>query len=149
MSGPTPSFWKTRSLAQMTRDEWEALCDGCGRCCLHKLEDVETGEVHYTSVACRYLDNDCRCGSYSRRHALVPDCVVLTPELVPTFKWLPSTCAYRLVAEGRDLAWWHPLVSGDAASVHEAGISVKGKTVDERYVHPDDYEVRVIRWVEQ
>jgi len=141
------AFWKTRSLAQMSRSEWESLCDGCARCCLHKLEDAETGEVHYTSVACRYLDSDCRCGNYPDRNSLVPDCVVLTPERVDEFSWLPTTCAYRLIAEGKDLEWWHPLVSGDPATVHAAGISVAGKTVDERYVHPDDYEERIIRWV--
>ncbi|HKI74916.1 MAG TPA: YcgN family cysteine cluster protein [Pseudomonadales bacterium] len=145
----TEPFWKTTALADMSREEWESLCDGCARCCLHKLEDVDTGEVHYTSVACRYLGDDCRCGHYPRRHRLVPDCVVLTPRRVREFKWLPTTCAYRLLAEGKDLAWWHPLVSGDPDTVHSAGISVQGKTVDERYVHPDDYEARIIRWVNQ
>lgn len=142
-------FWKTKRLAEMTREEWESLCDGCARCCLHKLEDIDTGDVHYTSVACRYLGDDCRCEHYPRRHRLVPDCVVLTPRRVGEFKWLPSTCAYRLVAEGKDLEWWHPLVSGDSDSVHRAGISVRDKTVDERYVHPDDYEEKIIRWVVQ
>lgn len=141
------AFWKTKQLSEMTPQEWESLCDGCARCCLHKLEDEDSGEVHYTSVACRYLGNDSRCKHYAQRHTLVPDCVELTPDSLQRYSWLPSTCAYRLIAEGKDLAWWHPLVSGDADSVHAAGISVRGKTLDERYVHPDDYESRIILWV--
>ena len=143
------AFWKHKPMAEMTTDEWESLCDGCARCCLHKLEDIDTGDVYYTAVSCQYLGQDCRCGDYPNRHELVPECVVLTPERVEEFHWLPTTCAYRLVAEGKDLAWWHPLVSGDPETVHEAGISVRGKTVDERYVHPDEFEERVITWVEQ
>lgn len=142
-------FWKTKSLAEMTAEEWESLCDGCARCCLHKLEDIDSGDVYYTSVACRYLGDNCRCAHYPRRHDLVPDCVELTPENLPSFSWLPATCAYRRVAEGKPLEWWHPLVSGDAGSVHAAGISVRGKTIDERHVHPDDYESRIIHWVAQ
>lgn len=145
----TEPFWKTKRLAEMTPEEWESLCDGCARCCLHKLEDADTGEVHYTAVACRYLSDDCRCTHYPQRHSLVPDCVVLSPERVDAFSWLPATCAYRRIAEGKELEWWHPLVSGDPGSVHAAGISVHGKTVDERYVHPDDYASHVIRWVQQ
>ena len=140
-------FWKTKSLAEMTEAEWESLCDGCARCCLHKLEDVDTGEVHYTSVVCRYLGRDCRCTHYSQRQKLVPECIDLNADKLAELPWLPTTCAYRLLAEGEDLPDWHPLVSGDAGSVHAAGISVRGKTIDERYVHPDDYEARIIRWV--
>lgn len=143
-------FWKDKSLSEMSREEWESLCDGCAKCCLHKLEDVDTGNVHYTSVACRYLDQKkCACTEYERRNELVPNCVWLTPDRVEEFQWLPSTCAYRLVAEGRDLEWWHPLVSGDPDTVHQAGISVRNKVIDERYVHPDEYEEQIIRWVEQ
>ncbi|MCH7743947.1 MAG: YcgN family cysteine cluster protein [Proteobacteria bacterium] len=143
-------FWKEKSLAEMSRQEWESLCDGCARCCLHKLEDEDSGEVHYTSVACKYLDEStCRCTSYQDRHSLVPDCVWLTPDTVEAFRWLPTTCAYRLVAEGKDLAWWHPLVSGRAESVQEAGISVRGKCISEEHVHPDNFEENIIRWVEQ
>ncbi|MBD3647367.1 MAG: YcgN family cysteine cluster protein [Pseudomonadales bacterium] len=142
-------FWKQKSLEEMTREEWESLCDGCARCCLHKLEDVDTGEVHYTSVVCQYLDQDrCRCTEYERRNELVPNCVWLTPETAKAYKWLPSSCAYRMLAEGRDLEWWHPLVSGDPDTVRTAGISVQGRVVDERYVHPEEYEEQVIRWVE-
>ena len=140
-------YWRTKSLEEMTREEWEALCDGCARCCLIKLEDEETGEIAYTDIACRLLDlGTCRCSRYRQRLRLVPQCVDLTPEQVRSFDWLPSTCAYRLVAEGRDLAWWHPLVSGDPETVHRAGISVRGRVVPER--RGDDPEDRVVTWPE-
>ena len=140
-------YWRTTSLEEMTRAEWEALCDGCARCCLIKLEDEDTGEIAYTDIACRLLDiGTCRCSRYRQRLRLVPQCVDLTPEQVRRFDWLPSTCAYRLVAEGRDLAWWHPLVSGDPETVHKAGISVRGRVVPER--RGDDPEDRVVTWPE-
>jgi uncharacterized cysteine cluster protein YcgN (CxxCxxCC family) len=121
-------FWKTKSLAEMTPGEWESLCDGCGKCCLCKLEDIDTGEIHWTSVACRLFDPAlCRCRDYAHRQEKVPDCIRLSPENVGTISWLPSTCAYRVLAEGGELAWWHPLVSGDPRSVHRAGISVRGR----------------------
>ena len=121
-------FWRAKTLAQMNAREWESLCDGCGRCCLVKLEDEETGTIHPTDVACTLLDEDaCRCRDYGNRQAKVPDCLRLTPETVPALSWLPPTCAYRLLAEGRDLYWWHPLVSGDPETVHVAGISVRGR----------------------
>jgi uncharacterized cysteine cluster protein YcgN (CxxCxxCC family) len=121
-------FWKTKSLEDMTAAEWESLCDGCGKCCLAKLEDEDTGEIHWTSVACRLFDaGTCRCKDYANRLAKVPDCVQLTPRNVRTLTWLPSTCAYRLIANGKDLFNWHPLVSGDPRSVHRAGVSVRGK----------------------
>lgn len=133
----------------MTGEEWESLCDGCARCCLHKLEDEETDEVHYTGVVCRYLDLEvCRCTEYARRTELVPDCVQLTPVGALDYKWLPVTCAYRTVAEGRDLAWWHPLKSGRRETVIEAGIAVTGRCIQEQHVHPDDYEEQIITWVE-
>jgi uncharacterized cysteine cluster protein YcgN (CxxCxxCC family) len=129
----TEPFWKTKSLAEMSREEWESLCDGCGKCCLHKIEDVDTGEVSYTNVACRQLDlGTCRCSNYAERKRLVPDCLILTPDSVGEMDWLPETCAYRRVAAGKDLAWWHPLISGDPETVHLAGISVRGRVISER-----------------
>jgi uncharacterized cysteine cluster protein YcgN (CxxCxxCC family) len=139
------SFWKTKPLADMTRQEWESLCDGCARCCLEKIEDADTGEVAYTCVACPLLDSQhCRCRAYADRHRLIPDCLVMTPASVKTFHWLPRTCAYRLIAEGRDLPSWHPLVSGDPDSVHRAGISVRGKVVAQRYVDLEHLEAYII-----
>ncbi|MBV8913545.1 MAG: YcgN family cysteine cluster protein [Acetobacteraceae bacterium] len=126
-------FWKTKSLGEMTRAEWESLCDGCGRCCLHKLRDEETEELAFTNVACRLLDtHTCRCRNYARRREHVPDCVSLTAESLATIDWLPPSCAYRLLQEGKDLPWWHPLVCGDPSTVHRAGVSVRGRAVDER-----------------
>ena len=121
-------FWRAKGLEAMSPAEWESLCDGCARCCLVKLEDEETGEIAYTDVGCTLLDaKSCRCRDYPGRQARVPDCVRLTPDVVGALHWLPPTCAYRLVAEGRDLYWWHPLVSGDPRSVHLAGISVQDR----------------------
>jgi uncharacterized cysteine cluster protein YcgN (CxxCxxCC family) len=143
-------FWETKTLRQMSSEEWESLCDGCARFCLHKLEDEESEEVFYTDVACQYLEQDaCRCTEYQDRNRLVPNCVWLTPDDVDTFHWLPTTCAYRLIAEGQALPSWHPLVSGRAESVHEAGISVAGRCVSEAFVHDEDFEDRIIHWVEQ
>lgn len=126
--GEAPPFWKKVPLERMTRQQWESLCDGCGRCCLEKLEDEDTGALYFTDIACRLLDGrSCRCRSYADRHQYVPDCVKLTPGKVRRLSWLPPTCAYRLVDEGKDLYWWHPLVSGDPRTVHAAGVSVRGR----------------------
>ena len=136
-------FWKTMTLEQMNREQWESLCDGCGRCCLHKFQDGKTGKVTYTWVSCYLLDvQACHCSGDGNRTTLVPDCLVLTPELIP--RWLPRTCAYRRLSEGRDLDAWHPLVSGDPESVHRAGISVRDKAVSEVYVHPEDVDFYAI-----
>ena len=144
MSGKQP-FWKTTALEDMTQQQWESLCDGCGLCCLNKLEDEDTGEVHYTRAACKYLDiGACRCKDYENRTDNVADCVDLTPSRMRRLHWLPETCAYRLVAEERDLAWWHPLVSGDPESVHQAGVSVRGRVVSEEGVK--DLEDYLIQW---
>ncbi len=144
MRQPAP-FWKTRRLDEMTHEEWESLCDGCGRCCLHKLRYEDTGLLSFTNVACRLLDlESCRCGNYSRRRRLVPDCVNLTAAVVAEIDWLPPSCAYRRLAEGRDLAWWHPLVSGDRDTVHRAGISVQGRAVSERQAGP--LEHHIVEW---
>ena len=138
-------FWRTKTLVQMTRAEWESLCDGCGRCCLHKLAYVDSGEVEYTNIACRLLDiGKCRCMDYENRQAEVPDCRALTPETVRATAWLPPSCAYRLLDEGKDLAWWHPLVSGDANTVHEAGISVRGRVVTE--AQAGDEADHIVTW---
>ncbi len=143
-SGP---FWRAKSLAEMTPQEWESLCDGCGRCCLNKLEYEDTGQIEWTDVACRLFDDKtCRCRDYPHRHDVVPDCLALTPQNVPTLSWLPMSCAYRLVAEGRDLYWWHPLVSGDPETVHTAGVSARGRTVSERRVKLEDFEDHVVAW---
>lgn len=141
-------FWQRKMLADLTPAEWEALCDGCGRCCLHKLEDEDTGELYFTNVACRLLDlSTCRCRQYSRRVELIPDCLMLSPTNLELFKQLPSTCAYRLLAEGRPLPDWHPLVTGDVDSVHRAGISVRDKVVSEEYIHPEQLPEHMISWV--
>lgn len=140
-------FWKTRSLEEMSRREWESLCDGCARCCLNKFEDDETGEIEWTSIHCRMLDaGACRCSDYEHRSEHVPDCIQLTPQNVRTLSWLPVSCAYRLIAEGRDLYWWHPLVSGDPETVHQAGISIRGRTVDEMAVPFEDWEDHIVEW---
>lgn len=133
----------------MSAQEWESLCDGCGKCCLHKLEDEDDGQVYYTNIACRLLSSaDCRCQRYEERLQLVPDCINLSPADVDQFHWLPVTCAYRLVAEGKPLQPWHPLISGDPDSVHRAGISVKGKIFPESAVAEEDYEDFIVHWVE-
>lgn len=132
MSELRERFWERYSLKELRRAEWEALCDGCGKCCLHKLEDEETGRIYRTNVACRLLDRETgRCGDYKNRRAFVPDCVQLRPELVHQLDWLPGTCAYRRVDEGKPLPAWHYLVSGDREAVHEVGASVRGWTISE------------------
>ena len=141
----TQPFWKTKRLEQMTDAEWESLCDGCGRCCLHKLRDDDTQALSFTTVACRLLDPDsCRCGDYAHRSVRVPDCVQLTPKSVQDIDWLPPSCAYRRVAEGKGLAWWHPLVSGTPETVHEAGVSVRGRSIGERRAGP--LEHHIVEW---
>ena len=133
----TEPFWKTKRLDQMSHAEWESLCDGCGRCCLHKLRDDVTEALSFTNVACRLLDlHGCGCSDYARRQAKVPDCVSLTHEALDEIDWLPPSCAYRMVAEGRGLAWWHPLVSGDPETVHSAGISVRDRAISEERSGP-------------
>jgi uncharacterized cysteine cluster protein YcgN (CxxCxxCC family) len=128
----TGKFWEDLPLEKLDRAQWEALCDGCGKCCIHKLEDEETGELHATNVACRLLDRRMgRCSDYKHRHAYVPECVRLTVRNVPEIEWLPSTCAYRLRSEGKPLPDWHYLVCGDPEAVHAAGESTRGWTVSE------------------
>ncbi|WP_196157651.1 YcgN family cysteine cluster protein [Reinekea sp. G2M2-21] len=138
-------FWKRKTLQEMSQTEWESLCDGCGKCCLQKLEDEDDGMVYYTRVVCRYMTDDCRCSEYQNRHELVPNCVWLRPEDVENFFWLPSTCAYRILAEGRDLPLWHPLVSGDPHLIHAVNISVSHMDlVADDQVPEDDWQNYVI-----
>lgn len=141
-------FWETKPLEALTTSEWESLCDGCGRCCLVKLEDEDTEQVHYTDVGCRLFDaSSCRCSDYRRRRSKVKDCLKLTPDLVRALTWLPRSCAYRLRAEGRQLYWWHPLVSGTPDSVHVAGISVRGRVAaSESELGLDDYPSHIVAW---
>lgn len=138
-------FWMSKSLGAMTRDEWESLCDGCGQCCLLKVEEEDTGKIYVTKVACHLLNvGSCQCSDYENRHASVPDCVVIKPDELPQISWLPKTCAYRRLAEGRGLAWWHPLVSGTTETVHQAGVSVQGRARSETRVRLDAIEKYII-----
>lgn len=138
-------FWEYKSLSELTTDEWESLCDGCGKCCLYKLENEDTGEVFVCNVACRLLDLEtCQCRDYAHRKQLIPDCTVLTIERIEEFRWLPSTCAYRLLSEGKPLASWHPLISGDVSSVHSAGISICGRVISED--EADDLQQHITDW---
>jgi uncharacterized cysteine cluster protein YcgN (CxxCxxCC family) len=144
---PVEPFWR-KGLENLDKSEWESLCDGCGRCCLVKLQDEDTGEIHFTDIACKLFDGDtCRCRDYPDRRKFVRDCVKLTPAKVETIPWLPPTCAYRLVHEGKDLRWWHPLISGSAETVHEAGISVRGRVgATEGQIRLRDYVDRIVAW---
>ncbi len=140
MDSDEQPFWRVKRLEDMSEGEWEALCDGCGRCCMNKLEDEDTGEIHLTRLACGLLDlKSCRCSDYPNRKEKMPDCVRIDPTKARELPWLPETCGYRLVAEGRDLAWWHPLVSGSAETVHQAGISVRGWARSEKGVKLERY----------
>jgi uncharacterized cysteine cluster protein YcgN (CxxCxxCC family) len=138
-----------KRLAAMSRAEWESLCDGCARCCLHKLQDEDTGTIFYTMVACQYLDLEtCRCTQYANRSELVPTCIQLTPEKIEQLKWLPRSCAYRRVFEGKQLNGWHPLISGNPQSIHRAGMSIRGKAILESEVDMEKLEDYVIDWLE-
>jgi uncharacterized cysteine cluster protein YcgN (CxxCxxCC family) len=142
-------FWEQKALAELSSTEWESLCDGCAKCCLHKLEDESDGKIYYTKVRCRYLDEaSCRCSDYPNRSRLMPNCIQLSAADLGDYHWLPQTCAYRLLAEGQDLPDWHPLVSGDPNSVHAAGVSIRGRAISDEFVHPDGYDEHIINWVE-
>lgn len=135
-------FWRAKRLEEMSAEEWESLCDGCGCCCMHKIEDEETGAIYETSVACRLLDShSCRCRDYCNRQKLVADCIALTRAKIAKLPWLPNHCAYRLLAEGKDLKSWHYLISGSRESVHEAGVSARGRVeaYEDALAEPEDY----------
>ena len=143
----TDRWWETTPLNEMSPDQWEALCDGCAKCCLLKLEDEDTGEIAYTRLHCKLLDAEsCRCSDYANRKSIVPDCVKLTPENLSHLKWMPQTCAYRLIHEGKPLFDWHHLKSGDKATVHETGNSIQGMTVSEETVLDEDQIDWIIDW---
>ena len=145
-------YWETKRLDEMSTEEWERLCDGCGLCCLVRFEDEETGEVIPTKVHCKLFDpNACACSDYANRKTHVPDCIKLTPGNIEALEWMPRSCAYRRLYEGRPLAWWHPLVSGDPETVHQAGVSVRGQTVsEETLADPEDaLDYEASDWVEE
>jgi len=143
----TDRFWEVKSLGEMTDIEWESLCDGCGRCCLNKLEDEDTGEIYYTNVACHLLNLEtCACKDYSHRLERVPACIRVETQTAAQIKELPASCAYRRLANGESLPDWHPLISGSPDSVHTAGISVCGRVVSEEYIHPDQLPEHIINW---
>ncbi|MEE9452929.1 MAG: YcgN family cysteine cluster protein [Paracoccaceae bacterium] len=148
-SGLRHQFWKRFALNELPLDEWEALCDGCGRCCMLKLEDEETGKIAYTNIACRLFDDTtCRCGNYALRQQLVKTCVHVQPEnLEEILEWMPLTCAYRMVSEGKPLPDWHPLISGTRDSVDKVGISMHKKTIPEFDVGEDDWLDHTIKGI--
>jgi uncharacterized cysteine cluster protein YcgN (CxxCxxCC family) len=140
------SFWKTKKLAEMTAEEWESLCDNCGKCCLHKLEDEDTGKIAFTSVACRLINlNTCRCTRYNERTKLVAECLDIRKLDVEKYNWLPSTCAYRLLNESKELPAWHPLLTGSPASVKRAGVSISSYAIKESMAM--DLEDHIIEWL--
>jgi len=141
MSTLTDKFWEHKSLESLNQLEWEALCDGCGKCCLHKIEDEDTGYVHFTKVACKLFNNsNCLCSNYNNRHNYVPDCLKLTPTTVKeNIYWLPSTCAYKLLYQEKPLPEWHPLITGNKNTVHQNKDSIKGKTVSEKTINENEW----------
>ena len=141
-------WWHTKSLAEMNDDEWEALCDGCAKCCLVKLEDADTEEIYYTNVSCQLLDTEsCRCSDYAGRTNVVDDCLKLDRSNVNQLEWLPHSCSYRLLAAGQPLPEWHHLRTGDREAMHNYGASLRGKVTSELNVHDDDIEDHIIRWI--
>lgn len=142
-----PGFWQTKPLSALTRDEWEALCDGCARCCLYKIQDIDTDELLYTNVACRYLNpQTCQCTDYQNRSVIMPTCIPLNPQNIQEIQWMPNTCAYRLLAEGKPLRWWHPLISRTRDTIQQADISIKGHFIPELKADLDHLEDYVIEY---
>ncbi|MBT8473282.1 MAG: YcgN family cysteine cluster protein [Marinicaulis sp.] len=140
-------FWKSKSMADMTDQEWESLCDGCGKCCCLRMEDEDTGAIYVTDITCKLFDRDtCRCGDYTNRVKKVPDCVQLTPENAGALAWMPQTCAYRLIANGKDLFDWHHLVSGSHDSIHDAGMSVQNATYNEIDIPEKEHVNHIVIW---
>jgi uncharacterized protein len=143
-------FWQKKPLHEMSAEEWESLCDGCGQCCLIKLEDEDTGDIAVTRLACKLLDlGSCQCSDYGNRQDHVPDCVKLTPSAIGRLAWLPETCAYRLLDEGKDLRWWHPLISGTKETVFEAGVSIRGSAISEKKIPEDRFPAHIVGWIEK
>ncbi len=141
-------FWETKALSEMNRVEWESLCDGCAKCCVHKLEDDDTGLIHFTNVVCHYLDQKkCQCTVYNDRTHLVPDCLKLEPGDIEDLHWMPGTCAYRLLDEGKSLPIWHPLLTGNRKAIIDTGNTVTGKVISEEYVHEDGFDEHIINWI--
>lgn len=144
---PDTAFWKVKPLSDLNKQEWESLCDGCGKCCVLKLEDVDTGFIHYTDVGCRLLDcNTARCRDYDNRKQQVPDCVILTPDNLHQLGWMPASCAYRLIHEGQDLPDWHPLITGDPDSTRKAGKSLAGRLFTEQEVDEEALGNHLTDW---
>ena len=142
------NFWETTDLKDMSRSQWESLCDSCGRCCLHKLEDEDTNDIYFTDVVCHFMDEQtCRCPHYENRQEFVSDCLTIYPDWGDKFNWLPDTCAYRLLHEKKPLFDWHPLISNNPESVHLAGISVRGRTFSDKDIDEDEIELHIIDWV--
>ncbi|NSW51562.1 MAG: YcgN family cysteine cluster protein [Anaerolineae bacterium] len=140
-----PKFWQETSLKYLTLEQWESLCDGCARCCLYKIQDIDTDELFYTNVACRFLEAEtCRCTDYIHRHDIMPTCIILTPRNLAEIDWMPETCAYRLLNEGKPLRWWHPLNSHGPDSVRAAGISICGKYLPEEQADMDHLENYIV-----
>lgn len=148
--GMRDAWWNRLTLDEVSAEQWEQLCDGCGQCCVHTLQDAETGRLARTSVHCRYLDaSGCLCTDYANRLHNVPDCVALAPDSARQFSWLPATCAYRLRAAGQPLPRWHPLETGDPGSVHRAGVSVRGRVISEEFVPEDHLDEYVVQWIDR
>ncbi|MDR0780837.1 MAG: YcgN family cysteine cluster protein [Pseudomonadales bacterium] len=140
-------FWESKTLSEMSTQEWESLCDGCGKCCLLKLEDDDTGQIHYTRVVCRYLDQQkCRCTVYAKRQRLVPTCVKLRPDELDDLLWMPSTCAYRLLHDGKPLPIWHPLITGSRQAMQHSGNTITGRVISEDFVHEEGLDEHIVQW---